>query len=475
MMPKKICGCKDDNIETKKILLRKLNAEKIHDNDEIIYIGIVFHICFKKYIIADVEADVDYTIDMLNKDYNKQCDNFNLGENIYTDIIFKQTYESYVSLADSCNIHFYKVDIKYNPIDSQSSKKIPVLDTNIKQASPPIKPNRYLNLWIVDLNNGILGYSQFPWEKSSTTDGVVISTNTFGLRPLYNKYNLNKTMTHEIGHWFGLYHTFQETFAHKHDNRYLVDCTPNEKIQEIKGDCISDIPPQAVPTYGNPFKNPNIWPSSKLVDGTIEYKHMFMNFMDYCDDIVLFMFTHDQKIKMRQMIYIYRPDILTNDPKNIITENYMNDIYYFDALNSSTWIGSIKLMNNYLLQVNAKITFDNSHSGNKCLRTKKTGRAELQINLTGITNAILSVYIQTENPHTFIWARPPGIKFWYSTQIAPNNCYKYYTLTLPGPFNSINKNHYTIRFGTNGSSNKFSYFDDVAITNEPTNQKIFFE
>ncbi|XWV24594.1 ulilysin [Tupanvirus deep ocean] len=484
-MPERICGCRDDTLETKKSILRNFNAARVSDDGKTIYIGVVFHICFQNYVTADVEADVVHSIDLLNKDFNKQCSNFNIGSNVYTDPSLKQTYESYVSLADECNIQFYKVDTKYKPLSSQNSSNISVLDNNIKRASPAIEPNKYLNVWVADFSNGLLGYAQFPWDNAPSTDGVVIAKGTFGRKPSYGEFNLNKTLTHEVGHWLGLYHTFQETFAYEGGNIDYQDGTPAEEIQEVKGDCVADTPPQGSPTYGNPFATPKTWPSSRPIDESKAYRHMFMNFMDYSDDIALFMFTKDQKTKIRQMIRIYRPDILTNNPTNPTPDPtpdpiptptiFTSAVYNFEVSNPSGWAGPLKFLNNNSTGTNVQITTVNAYGGTRCLRARNSGRAELKVNLTGVTNVNLSLFIRAENYYTYVWVKPPGSTNWYSARIPSSYYYRQYTFSLPGPFNSVGNDHYTIRFGTEGSSSLYSYFDNVTVTNTSAAQRLVLD
>jgi len=171
-----------------------------------------------------------------------------------------------------------------------------------------------------------------------------------------------------------------------------------------------------------------------------------MNYMDYSDDIALFIFTQDQKIKLRQMIHIYRPDILTNNPTTNPTPTpdptpeptpttFTSAVYNFETTNPAGWIGSLQLLNNTSTSTNAQITSVNTHGGTKCLHTKKTGRGELIVNLTGVTNANLSLFIRAENYYTYVWVKPPGSTNWYSAKISSSYYYKQYTFSLPGPFN----------------------------------------
>lgn len=108
--------------------------------------------------------------------------------------------------------------------------------------------------------NGTLGHSTYPLINVSEgtdefwEDGCVIlgSTVPGGSR---EGYDMGRTTTHEVGHWFGLYHTFKG------------GC-------ESPGDYVSDTPPQKEATDKCPSKAPNSCPDSPGVDG-------IHNFMDY--------------------------------------------------------------------------------------------------------------------------------------------------------------------------------------------------
>jgi PKD repeat protein len=86
-------------------------------------------------------------------------------------------------------------------------------------------PLHYLNIWIVNSIDGLSGsitdaFSSTPSDLGTNSDGIVFA---------YNSLRSN-FLTHEIGHYFGLYHTFN-TFSCNNGN-CLLD-----------GDLICDTPP----------------------------------------------------------------------------------------------------------------------------------------------------------------------------------------------------------------------------------------
>lgn len=219
-------------------------------------------------------------------------------------------YNDYVSRAGSCNINFThdKTIVLSTPLQDLTINDD--LNNIIKINGSPIQSgDEYkLNVWVVNFSDGLLGYAQFPWSYSSnpTTDGIVIDKNLFKQTELSSNFSIGGVITHEVGHWLGVYHPFQQSFS---GQQGIIDTNEDGIIEtdEKTGDLVVDTPNQSLPTSyinNNPYNAPTTWPE------TTDY-HMFMNYMDYRYDICGFMFTEEQCKKMRIFTNAYRSQFHT--------------------------------------------------------------------------------------------------------------------------------------------------------------------
>ena len=161
-------------------------------------------------------------------------------------------------------------------------------DDSVKRRSTggiaPYRPASHLNLWVCVLSGGVLGYAQFPGGPAAT-DGVVIDYRAFGTQGTAQApFNLGRTATHEVGHYFNLRHIWGDT----------EDCSGS--------DLVADTPNAAGPNYGTPA-----FPSVTCNNGP--NGDMFMNYMDYVDDKAMFLFTAQQVVRMRTALDSARPGL----------------------------------------------------------------------------------------------------------------------------------------------------------------------
>jgi hypothetical protein len=333
---KRKCGLKHNrNLEgAKRNMVQRvnnaMNNKNIVDNGKTMIIKIIMHITYQYKESPETTEDINEMIESLNRDYNNKSPNFNnygkgLPENYGGG---KDTYNHMISLADSANIHFVLDRVIYSKfilennsprdIVNYSEGDIDTMDRIVKaNNSPSVSPDKFLNIWIVEnLGGGLLGYATFPWDYSERTkiyDGVLINRSAFGKNAEMSEFNGNKTITHECGHWMGLFHVFQNTeygVTETQKTEFIFDYKHRNLLTEgeMTGDCIEDTPVQKCATYGDPFSCHSLWKCT--MDKGKKSWHMFMNFMDYVDDKAMFMFTKDQCTKLRLMLLMDRPGVV---------------------------------------------------------------------------------------------------------------------------------------------------------------------
>lgn len=146
-------------------------------------------------------------------------------------------------------------------------------------------PARYLNVYTADIGT-LLGYARFPQLSAATPDdGIVMSHSVIGRNlPGEAPFDLGRTLTHEMGHYLGLFHTFQGGCG-----------SPGAPY--TSGDLIADTVPEAAEGTGCAAPPTTCGGGQPI---SIE------NYMNYSDDRCLTRFSPEQVNRLRCSLVNYR-------------------------------------------------------------------------------------------------------------------------------------------------------------------------
>jgi len=224
-------------------------------------IPVVFHILRRTNGVGEVsDALIQSQIDVLNEDYGA-FGNGALGTDVHVQFVL-------AGVTRSNNNNWYN--------DGGSYWTSLAWDTT-----------RYLNIY-TNTAGGNLGYAYVPsggGVVGNSWDRVVLYWPAVGRPAPYGPpYDLGRSATHEVGHYLGLYHTFDGGCSSP------SGCYDN-------GDLICDT---------NPESSPNFSPCSRTTCGSPDPTD---NYMDYSDDVCMTMFTSDQAHRMRCTLANFRVDL----------------------------------------------------------------------------------------------------------------------------------------------------------------------
>jgi gliding motility-associated-like protein len=164
-------------------------------------------------------------------------------------------------------------------------------DLNVKDLNR-WNPRCYINIWLVnDIPGGVAGYAYLPAAHGSNVDGIVQEASYFG-----SSHRNDVVITHEMGHYLGLYHTFEG------------GCTNNNCLTD--GDKICDTPPDNSTAYSNCGVAVNSCSTDMLSGFTIDANDLTEDYMDYSNFDCMNVFTQGQADRMNWTITNVRGSLL---------------------------------------------------------------------------------------------------------------------------------------------------------------------
>lgn len=254
-----------------------LKSKLYKTNDSLKIIPVVVHVIHYGGVENISDAQIQSQIDIMNEDYGKLPGTNGDGGGVDTKVRFCLAKKDPNGNCTNGIVRVYTNLAYHKTFQRALLKELSFWDNK-----------KYMNIYVVKSINGgsgIAGYSSFPGGPDEE-DGMVVLHNTFGNIGSAAS-SLGRTASHEIGHWFGLYHTF--------NNGCGTDlCTD--------GDYVCDTPPQAEPSY-----DCNVYNSCN--NDVPDLNDLKENYMNYTPDNCKNMFTQGQKDRIQSTLINLREEI----------------------------------------------------------------------------------------------------------------------------------------------------------------------
>lgn len=303
-------------------LIRQHQAEHPIGMRSVITMPVVIHGVYRNGELPVTTAQVLQQIDVLNADFAA------LGENII------KLPSEFLDLATDVQIRFClaTTNPEGQPTTGITFTRTEVMDIALATGPEGRKaihwdqlggktgwdPTRYINIWIGEYG-GLLGSASFPGMAAFPEEiGIVIDPKYFGVVGDAGQsgfYSRGHTLTHEMGHFFGLKHIWGD------DLDYSCEDT----------DGIADTPNADGPYYDCPT-------GIQMSCGTND---MYQNFMDFTDDRCLAAFTTGQVEVMQAAREIFYPDIIISGECAPVAESFytwLQQVFWAHDVPSDTYI-----------------------------------------------------------------------------------------------------------------------------------------
>jgi hypothetical protein len=244
----------------------------------------------------------------------------------------------------------------------------------------------YMNIVVTNISGGILGFSPLGGTPG-TGKTVVIDNNSFGasLSPSptscsnfapTSPFNKGRTLTHELGHFLNLNHTFQSCDG--------ANCVTS-------GDKVCDTPSTNQPRYDcNAADSPPDPAVSGVPLSTCGELQLTMNYMDYVEDACMYMFTAGQATRMLAWYNLIKTQLTTTALSN---ETFLENQFsiYPNPNKGSFTIEFKEIANSFSVEVydvTGKTIYENSYD--------QSANPSQMINLDNVNRGIYFINVKSD-------------------------------------------------------------------------------
>lgn len=270
----------DPNLKTVRSQIQEASQRWIAENETglanraVETIPVVVHVVYKTSSQNISDAQIESQIDVLNEDYSGTNSDVGDVPGVWTSLVANTEIQFSLATCDPDGYHTNGITRTETTISNwNGSDNVKFSHLGGHDAWPA---DDYLNIWVCNIGGGLLGFAYQPGVNDNI-DGVVVGWQYFGFDSQSSTYDLGRTATHEIGHYFNLDHLWGPGGVN-------TDCNAS--------DGVSDTPVQKEPNYGCN----HIFPDTSCNNGP--NGDMFNNYMDYGNDECLIFFSNGQKARM---------------------------------------------------------------------------------------------------------------------------------------------------------------------------------